>query len=127
MELKEFIMESVNSIIEATRELSDQNSDALINPASERAPTGTDCVEVADKLVRVTSIEFDIAVSEASADKAGGGLKIQVLPIKVGADGEISNSMTSVSRLKFNYRVALPHGADESGSRIPPYTARNVI
>lgn len=111
MELKDFIESSIQSIIEATRNLAAKNDDTWINP-SKTSYKNLDAVTRDGQFVPITDVEFDVAVTEGSSDSAGGKLNIQVLK----AGGEVASNYSNVSRIKFSIRVALPSEKSESQS-----------
>ena len=60
------------------------------------------------------SVEFDIAVAAKRSGKAGGGLKLEVFSVGLGAKGEKSSETSTVSRVKFSIpRVYLQNGREE--------------
>ena len=51
----------------------------------------------------------DIAITEGKQREGGGGLKVDVAALRVGADGKASATVENASRLKFSVGIALPH------------------
>lgn len=107
MELKDFITSTIQSIQDSMVELRDNNDEMMINPTLKSANRDSEVVAVKGDLLPVTVVSFDVAVTEASSDKAGGGGGISVLPFKVEGSAELANSSNNTSRIKFDIRVAL--------------------
>lgn len=109
MELKEFIKTTMQSIIDASSELIEQNSDgsALINPL-QRSAEDRNVVMFADGFVPITMVSFDVAITKGSEKAGGGGASVDVYFAKVGADGEVKASNENVSKVQFSLRAALP-------------------
>jgi len=111
VELKEFITETISSIMSASEELQVQFSakPVSINPAltgNER--DAFDKSSTAKRFARVTKVEFDVAVV-ASSDTSGGG-KASLKVLGVGLDGGVDRktSQEATSRVKFDIFVELP-------------------
>jgi hypothetical protein len=58
----------------------------------------------------VHKVEFDVAVYAQSDSSIGGGAKISIASIGIGANAEIKDSNKSESRLKFSVPVVYPEG-----------------
>jgi len=119
MDLKDFIkatlVEINQAITESNAEL--QDTGAIINPkgiqinsdnsqAYGRQSPKTDH----HRLKVVQKIDFDVAVFAQNDEKAGGGAKISIASIGIGADAEVKNSNKSESRIKFSVPVIYPEG-----------------
>ncbi|MGY9045991.1 MAG: hypothetical protein ACKVKF_02695 [Rhodobacterales bacterium] len=109
MELKTFVKSTIQSIIEASQEIIEENQGKPVfyNPVSNK-PTSDDCQLYWGKFIPVTEIKFDVAVAEGTEKSGGGGASIDVISIKVGGNGQIASTATSESRISFSLRVALP-------------------
>lgn len=122
MDLKDFIKASLvdinNAITESNEELKDTG--AVINPkgiqinsessqAYGRQSPKTDH----HRFQVVQKIDFDVAVYAQNDEKAGGGAKISIASISIGADAEFKNTNKSESRLKFSIPVIYPEGSWE--------------
>ncbi len=59
----------------------------------------------------VERIDFDIAVTIKEGDKSKGGIGLHVGGIGIGAQGQIENENSSVSRIKFSVPFYLPEKA----------------
>ncbi len=117
MDLKEFILETISAITDATSELQKKYSDddVIINPPS--ALSGKDVFQTGSSnytMRRVQNISFDVAVT-ASSEKAGGGeAGIKVLSIELGADGRKTVSDEQVSRVSFEVPMTLKPSGHEA-------------
>ena len=122
IELKDFIKTSVQSIIDATTELQQANSDndVFVNPATRSTSSGEDRVTYHDAFLPVTEVGFDIAVGEVNEKTGEAGAKIGVALVGAGGKGSVSKSNESQSRITFSLRVALPpEKGPEKGDKIP--------
>jgi len=119
MELKEFIKSSLTEICraieEANKDLSD--SEAVINPGciqinSEGSQAygrqSNKAIHEDNKVVQ--KVDFDVAVYAQEGEKAGGGAKISIASIGIGANAEVSSASKSETRLKFSIPVIYPEG-----------------
>ncbi len=119
MELKDFIKTSLTEIClaidEANNELRD--SEAVINPSSIQINSedsqaygrqSTKAIHEERKVVQ--KIDFNVAVYAQEAEKAGGGAKISIASIGIGANAEIASSNKSETRLRFSIPVIYPEG-----------------
>ena len=111
MELKQFIKSSIQSIVNATKELIEENAEhrIYINPAVHSINKSEGYVSYHDGFAKITTIEFDVAVTEGTERQGGGGLKVDVAAFKVGADGTAGSSYENASRIKFAVGIVLPH------------------
>jgi hypothetical protein len=117
VELKDFIKESLVQINQAIEESNEalKDSDAIINPGciqinSENSQAyGRQSYKAEhDELRVVQKVDFDVAVYAQDDQKAGGGAKISIASISLGADAEVKYSSKSVSRLVFSIPVVYP-------------------
>lgn len=113
MELKDFIKNSVQSIIDATKDLAESNDDTWINPTIDSAGRDQDFARRDGAFVPITKIDFDVAVTEGSSDSGGAGVKINVMAASAKLGGELESNYSNVSRLRFSMRVALPSEKSE--------------
>jgi hypothetical protein len=125
MDLKEFIVAAISDISEAVSEADEKIKAAggIVNPGSYKTG-GTN--ELGGKNLRPqppsperfvapsTTLNFDIAVSAASAKSGSGGVsgKIWVIEASLGGDAESKNE--TVSRLTFSIEVVLPHDRSQA-------------
>jgi hypothetical protein len=119
LELKEFIKATVQSIYEATSELADDNPGLQVNPATSMGSNAE--VQYYDGFAPVTLVQFDVAVVESNADKAGGKAGINIMPFKAEAGTEISNAYNNSSRITFEIRVALPATKIADDQKLTPF------
>lgn len=115
MELKEFIKATITTIAESIEELNDEIGDkVMVNPKN------IDMIDRDgrnDKLVSVLAygaqgnikdarliqeIEFNLAISEAKVNDAGGGLNIKVFSAEVNK----GNAKQNANTVKFTIPVA---------------------
>ena len=117
MELKEFVKSTTQAIIDATKELISENegTGSLINPKLTSPGPDADFVAFYDGFLPVTSIDFDVAVTEESEKSGATGGKLKIAVVEFGADGRAISSNSSVSRIQFKLRLTLP-GVDGPGS-----------
>lgn len=110
MELKEFIKTTVQSIVEASRELIAENSKSeyYFNPLVSNTSSDADAIENNGRFLPVTELSFDVAITEEKEKSGSSGGKVKVISFEVGAEGKISAVNSTVSRLAFKLRVALP-------------------
>ena len=100
MELKEFIKETLNDIIDGVREAQQGSSkDVAINPRIKK---------VSDFTREIQYVEFDIAISELNEDGASGRIGVGV-PI-IGANGSVSSGKQTeeATRIRFKVGVKFP-------------------
>ena len=108
MELQQFVRDTICQVIlgidGAKQILADRGIGAAVNPVWEDANNLND--------EHVLKMEFDVAVAVASTtqSEAGGGLKlgIQVLSVGAGVKDQNSTEHSSVSRVKFVVPYILP-------------------
>ncbi|WP_313135527.1 hypothetical protein [Paracoccus jeotgali] len=126
MELKEFVKATLQSLQDASLELT--SAGINVNPATDRTMPGTDVVAYFNGFVPVTSVKFDVAVTESSADKAGGKAGISILPLRAEAGGEVSNATQNASRITFEMRIALPSTKVEGETEeVPTFQRRSIL
>ena len=102
MELKAFVKAALNDVMDAVQETIEERKAAgghgYINPKTHDPDE-----------MEIDTIKFDIAISVAreTQGKAGGGL--EVVGVKIGADGSHKHETSNVSRIEFTLGVAWPH------------------
>jgi hypothetical protein len=116
MDLKDFITQSLvqiaNGIIEANEQLA--GTTAVVNPANIQAYSneakayGRLNKAFSEKDALVELVEFDVAVTTESGTQTGGGLKISIASIGVGAEGKSTGAQSRESRIKFNIPMVYP-------------------
>ena len=119
MEIREFIKTSMvdicGAIEDSNAELKEQGSGAVVNPgaivinsdSSQAYGRESSKVYHVDKRV-VQKIDFDIAVVVDQGTSTGGGVKISVASIGLGAEGKSTSSASSETRLKFAIPIIYP-------------------
>lgn len=118
MELEEFIKQSlvqiVNAIVEAQREVSGKG--ASVNPSGLRLKQEQVKGHSVTNDGNVTQhIEFDVAVTSTEGTGSKGGIGVVAGVFALGTQGQSSESMQAVSRLKFTIPILLPsdHRTDQ--------------
>lgn len=113
MELKQFITQTLNDIIDGIADSQKHASErqAVINPHFESSVAR--CFYVQDDnssydAFEVQNIEFDIAVTVSNEDKSKAGIGVLSAVLNVGAQGEENQSSNEVSRVKFTVPVVFP-------------------
>ena len=103
MKLQEFVKESLLQVINGVKEANESLDDnrGSVNPAGRGPPNGRTVGGVP-----LQDVEFDIAVLVSEGSDMGGGLTV----MGIGGKGSISETNSSVSRIKFQVPVALPRG-----------------
>ena len=104
MKLKEFIKETVgeamDAIVEFNLEQEQKEKKGQLNPK----------IFSKDKF-EIDLIEFDVAVTVGNKTQGGAQGGINVLALKIGADGKIEQERSDVSRVKFKLGVAWPYAS----------------
>jgi hypothetical protein len=109
MELKDFIKTTVQSIIDATNELIDDNKEtaATINPIETNTYDGG-VPHYSGMRLPVTELSFDVAITGGTSKTGKAGGSVDVYVAKLGADGQVSSKNENVSRVQFSMKVTLP-------------------
>ena len=113
MELSEFVANTLLQICQgvATAHQKLQPDHGEINPpvnsTSLRGSGLFDGPNAQDDTA-ICPVHFDIALTVAQENRGGGGAKIQVVAIKVGAEAAVSSSTSSVHRVQFAVPVQFP-------------------
>jgi len=97
MDIKTFVSESLNQIIQGIEEAQSKNIQSSINPTFGRQPQTKEVEK---------EIEFDIAVTLEKGTESKGGIAVFGGAISVGGQGKTNQSDLSVSRIKFSVPVA---------------------
>jgi len=120
MNLKEFIVETISGIIEATEELQSgfEGRGVIVNPPvsfKER-----DLYRHEDERTtyrRIETIEFDVAVTAASELNGGGKASLKVFSVEATLDGGGAKRHEEVSRVRFSLPVVLSPAAVKGVNR----------
>ncbi|HEB93978.1 MAG TPA: hypothetical protein ENI94_11050 [Gammaproteobacteria bacterium] len=123
MDLKEFVTETLVSIVEGVKAAQERvnNNDAFVNPGGlMRNTKSVDDNAIWDNRTNnyARYVTFDVAVT--AEDSSSGGAKIKVLPGILGGDvgGEKGNKNTIASRVQFTVPVLLPsHDVGDRAAR----------
>lgn len=59
--------------------------------------------------LQLQTVDFDVAVTAAAKDSAGGGFSIAVVMAKLGMGAQSETSSATVSRVRFQVVIDLPH------------------
>lgn len=118
MDLKDFIVETVSSIVEASAELTNnfESDGVVVNPPANSNGGGND--SFAEDSVyfanwRVQNIEFDVAVTASSSTSGGGGGSFKIWVAEGSAEGSHVRSSEQVNRIKFSVPLSLPASKQE--------------
>lgn len=91
-----------------------KDTDAIVNPNGIQAYTteakayGRIDPRFQDKDSLVHLVSFDVALHAESGTETGGGLKLSIASIGVGANGKTTDAERSESRIKFDIPVKYP-------------------
>jgi hypothetical protein len=121
MDLREFIKQTLEQIVGgiADAQKSCAASGHSIAPKDLQGPADGRFWDFSDGRI-VEPVNFDVAVTVASASSGGGKAGIDVAGLVLGGGGEVSGKNASVSRIKFRTFVVLPAG------EVQPPTLRDV-
>lgn len=133
MELKEFVSQTLISIIEGVTDAQKKSEEhaALVNPGGlMRNTSNVSANSIWDNRNNnyAQSVSFDIAVT--AEDTATGGAKIKVLAGILGGDvgGEKGNKNSVASRIQFSVPILLPgHDIKDPNARHGPERKRGVV
>lgn len=114
MDLKTFVEETLCQIaggIQGAQERL-QGAGATINPYYHTKESGPERIKQPDAHFSQTNlqiVEFDIALTATKTGKTGGGFGVAVLAANLNAGAHKESSDSSVSRVRFEVVVDLPH------------------
>jgi hypothetical protein len=110
MELKEFIKSTVQSIVDAADELGTEidAQKAVINPKLKGQTIVIGRLSATSENAPITSISFDVAVTEEEGASVKGGVGIKIVPFQASLGGGTSSVNSTVSKIQFTLNVALP-------------------
>jgi hypothetical protein len=122
LDLKDFIRESLVQIANGISEANIQlvGTSAVVNPSNVQAYSAeakaygriNEAFSAKEALVEL--VEFDVAVTTESGTQTGGGIKISVASIGVGAEGKSTGSQSRESRIKFKIPMIYPSPTSNS-------------
>ena len=107
MKLESFIAETLCQIINGVSQASKyaQQNDAEINPLVKDFSHETGCAYTGD---RITSVDFDVAVTASSETKKKENVGVSVVQVILGTERTKSDHSQEVSRIKFSVSLKLP-------------------
>ncbi|NCQ66118.1 MAG: hypothetical protein GW748_00020 [Alphaproteobacteria bacterium] len=119
MDLKDFILETISSIADATSDLQEKYSKEgiIINPPADEYGKGKDYKNGDPNYTirRVQNINFDVAVTAYSEQAGGGKAIIKVMSVlELDSDGKKSISAEQVSRVSFEVPMTLKPSKNEA-------------
>ena len=117
MDLKDFVKETISSIVEATAELQVkyEGRGVLVNPpvtTTERDLYRDD--DSRHQYRRVEIVSFDVAVTASAESTAGGKAGLRVFSVEASLDGLHGRKSEEVSRVRFAIPLVLS-AADVEG------------
>jgi hypothetical protein len=116
MDLKDFIRESLVQISQGIEEanMALQGSVAEVNPpkfiahSGESQAYGRVSATADENKPLVHLIDFDVAIQAQQGTEAGGGMKLSIASVGIGADAKTKDSQSTESRLKFGIPMVYP-------------------
>ena len=110
MELKSFVEESINQIVEglAAAGKSSSTHGAVINPRQPTWRYGEGLYFDKNTGSVLTNVEFDIAVTASEGISTKGGIGVAIASVMLGSQGESRQKNEHASRIKFNVPVVFP-------------------
>lgn len=120
MELKEFIVQTIKSIAEATVELQAELDEkgVTINPPSSGSNGDSFLIENPGyRHRRVQDVQFDVAVSTREEDAAEVKTGLRVYIVEARAGGSEKSAVETANRVKFVVPIALPPSNAEAINR----------
>lgn len=116
MDLKDFVRESLVQIATGISEANEAlaGTTAVVNPFNVQAYSTeakaygrlNDAFNAKDALVEL--VDFDVAVTTESGTQTGGGIKISVASIGIGAEGKSTGAQSRESRIRFKIPMVYP-------------------
>ncbi|MEX1034408.1 MAG: hypothetical protein WDZ54_00520 [Sneathiella sp.] len=119
MDLKEFIVETISAIADATNELqtSYENDEILVNPPTSQSGENVYLEGSGHYAFRhVRDVDFDVALTASSSLDAKGKAGLKVFSVEVGGGGGASKAQEQVSRVQFSIPIALKPTASEGNN-----------
>ncbi len=123
MDLKEFIVETISSLVDATADLQKkyENTGVVLNPLlSNKERDIYNHSDIRHTYRRVEQISFDVAVTASSSTSGVGKGGLRVMSIEVGGEASRSISNESISRVSFSLPLVLPVASIEADNRENP-------
>ncbi|MCF8468015.1 MAG: hypothetical protein K9G33_11475 [Sneathiella sp.] len=116
MDLKEFIIETISAIADATNELqtSYESEGVIVNPPTSH--DGASVFEIDSQVYtfrHVKDVNFDVALTVGSSIDAEGKAGLKVFSAEIGGSTGASKAKEQVSRVQFSIPIALKPSASE--------------
>lgn len=110
MELDDFVKSVLVKVLSGVREAQkDESVGAFIVPGGDGGHEYPKNARVSSSArLKSTIIDFDVAVTVESSDKAAGGGGLKIAGIGADLKGESTNKDTRVSRIQFGVPIMLP-------------------
>jgi hypothetical protein len=110
MELDEFIKSVLVKVLSGIRQAQDEeNVGAFVVPGGDGGHEYPKNARVSSSArLKSTIIDFDVAITVESSDKASGGGGLKIAGIGADIKGESSTKDTKVSRIQFGVPILLP-------------------
>jgi hypothetical protein len=114
MQLREFIKEVLNQIVDGVRDAQKSNGGAFVVPTGDGGHKYADHARFAGNArMKSTIVDFDVAITAEDSDKVEGGAGVKVFSLQFGAKGEVASKDTTVSRVQFAVPLLLPESERE--------------
>ena len=111
MELSEFVRHTLTHIVTGVKKAQDDVKDK----GGEINPTGVHWKGAGTKELKfkpgwgiIQDVEFDVTVTSTKATSAGGGLKVPLYSVELGAKMKLEKSIGAMNRIKFIVPVLFP-------------------
>ena len=110
MELDEFVKSVLVNVLSGVREAQETESvGAFVVPGGDGSHAYPKNSRVSSSArLKSTIIDFDVAVTVESSDKAGGGGSLKIAGFGASLEGESTSKDTKVSRIQFGIPIMLP-------------------
>jgi len=111
MELKTFVTETLNQIIDGVKEAQSHAAKhgAEVNPPVFTKPDKFDRLQHRDVFSSlIQEVNFDVAVIASEGTQTKGGIGAFIGVVALGSQGQSEASNQSVSRIKFSVPISLP-------------------
>lgn len=115
MNLKTFVEETLCQLAEGVEAAQKRLAPlgVTVNPYFKIDAHGRPMLNAAHQKAQVQpqlqAVDFDVAVTAAEKDASGGGFSIAVVMAKLGAGTHNESSSSTVSRIRFQVVIDLPH------------------
>jgi hypothetical protein len=120
MDLRQFVKQTVQDIVEATVELQQdlEGKGVIVNPPLSSDGNITYEHEDADHIRRrIEVIDFDVAVTVGAETAGGGRAGLKVWSVEAGGDGRHARRSEEVSRVRFSLPIVYSPAAVEARNK----------